>query len=128
MEIINRTTLEEAITRLEKQRREKEQDLSAHFKHTYQSLQPLNIIKNSLHSVTSAPGAGGNLLKAGLGIGAGLLTKRLFFGGSGSVIKKLLGTAVEVGVTKAVANKTGNIIVSGLNLLKKAVGQTDGKR
>ena len=124
MEITNSSTLQKAIIRLEQKRREQEQDISAHFKHTYQSLQPLNILKNTFHNVTSSPGIKGNLLKAGLGLGAGLLTKRLFFGGSGSAIKKIIGTAVEVGVTKAVTNKSGNIIASGLNLLKKVVGET----
>ena len=100
MEITNSSSLQEAIIRLEQKRRAQEQDLSAHFKHTYQSLQPLNILKNTFNGVTSSTGVRGNLLKAGLGLGAGLLTKNLFFGGSGSVIKKLLGTAVEVGVTR----------------------------
>jgi len=128
MEITNSGSLQEAILRLEQRRREQEQDLSAHFKHTYQSLQPMNILRNTFQGVTSSSGVRGNLLRAGLGLGAGLLTKRLFFGGSGSVIKKLLGTAVEVGVTKAVTNKTGNIISDGLNLLKKLVGQPARKR
>jgi len=128
MEITNSGSLQEAIVRLERKRREQEQDLSAHFKHTYQSIQPMNILKNTFHAVTSSPGVRGNLLKAGLGLGAGLLTKRLFFGGSGSVIKKLLGTAVEVGVTKAVTNKSGNIISNVLSLLKKVVGQPAEKR
>jgi len=128
MEITNSGSLQEAILRLEQRRREQEQDLSAHFKHTYQSLQPMNILRNTFQGVTSSSGVRGNLLRAGLGLGAGLLTKRLFFGGSGSVIKKLLGTAVEVGVTKAVTNKTGSIIGDGLNLLKKLVGQPARKR
>ena len=128
MEITNSGSLQEAILRLEQRRREQEQDLSAHFKHTYQSLQPMNILRNTFQGVTSSSGVRGNLLRAGLGLGAGLLTKRLFFGGSGSVIKKLLGTAVEVGVTKAVTNKTGNIISDGLSLLKKLVGQPARKR
>jgi len=128
MEITNSGSLQEAILRLEQRRRVQEQDLSAHFKHTYQSLQPMNILRNTFQGVTSSSGVRGNLLRAGLGLGAGLLTKRLFFGGSGSVIKKLLGTAVEVGVTKAVTNKTGSIIGDGLNLLKKLVGQPARKR
>jgi len=128
MEITNSGSLQEAILRLEQRRREQEQDLSAHFKHTYQSLQPMNILRNTFQGVTSSSGVRGNLLRAGLGLGAGLLTKRLFFGGSGSVIKKLLGTAVEVGVTKAVTNKTGSIIGDGLNLLKKLLGQPARKR
>ena len=128
MEITNSGSLQEAILRLEQRRRVQEQDLSAHFKHTYQSLQPMNILRNTFQGVTSSSGVRGNLLRAGLGLGAGLLTKRLFFGGSGSVIKKLLGTAVEVGVTKAVTNKTGSIIGDGLNLLKKLLGQPARKR
>ena len=128
MEITNSGSLQEAILRLEQRRREQEQDLSAHFKHTYQSLQPMNILKNTFNGVASSPGVRGNLLKAGLGLGAGLLTKKLFFGGSGSVIKKLLGTAVEVGVTKAVTHKTGSIIANGLNLLKNVVGQPARKK
>lgn len=119
MEITNSVSLQEAITSLELKRTAQEKDLSAHFKNTYESLQPKNIIKNAFQSFASSPDAKGNLLKAGLGLGAGLLSKRLFFGGSGSVFKKLLGTAVEFGVAKAVTSKSDTIVAKGLSLLKK---------
>lgn len=123
MEITNSTSLNEAIASLEKKRRFQEQDLSEHFKHTYQSLQPANIVKNAWQNFTSSPEAKGNVLKAALGLGAGLLSKRLFFGGSGSVFKKLLGTAVEFGVAKAVTNKSGNAVAKGLNAVKNLLAK-----
>jgi hypothetical protein len=126
MEITDTTSLLEAITRLEQKRREQEQDLSAHFKHTYQSLQPLNLLKNAFQGITDSPGAKGNLIKAGLGLGAGLLSKKLLFGGSGSIFKKLLGTAVELGVAKAVTNKSGNVVAKGLGLVKNMLARRNG--
>jgi len=126
MEITNSVSLHEAIAHLEQKRREQEQDLSAHFKHTYQSLLPINLLKNAFQGITASPTAKGNLLKAGLGLGAGLLSKKLFFGGSSSVFKNLLGTAVEFGVAKAVTNKSsGNVMVKGLNLVKSFLTKRD---
>jgi len=123
MEITNTTSLHEAITRLEQKRREQEQDLSAHFKHTYQSLQPMNLLKNAWHGIADSPTAKGNLLKAGLGLGAGFLSKKLLFNGTSSVFKKLLGTAVEFGVAKAVTNKSGNVMAKGLTLVKNLLAK-----
>jgi hypothetical protein len=123
MEITNTTSLHEAIVRLEQKRKEQEQDLSAHFKHTYQSLQPINLLKNAFQGITSSPSTKGNLLKAALGLGAGFLSKKLFFGGSSSVFKKLLGTAVEFGVAKAVTNKSGNVMAKGWNLVKNLLAK-----
>jgi len=77
MEIIDTTSLHEAIARLEQKRREQEQDLSAHFKHTYQSLRPMNLLKNAVQGIAASPTAKGNLLKAGLGLGAGFLSKKI---------------------------------------------------
>lgn len=119
MEITDSTSLQEAIANLEMKRKAQEQDLSAHFKYTYQSLHPKNLIKNAFQRFASSPDAKGNLIKAGLGLGVGLLSKKLFFGGSGSIFKKLLGTAVELGVAKAVTTKSDGIVEKGLSLLKK---------
>ena len=125
MEITDTTSLNKAIALLEQKRRDQEQDISAHFKHTYQSLQPINLLKNAFQGITSSPSTKGNLIKAALGLGAGLLSKKLFFGGSSSVFKKLLGTAVEFGVAKAVTNKSGNVMAKGLNLVRNMLVKRD---
>jgi len=49
--------------------------------------------------------------------------KKLLFNGTSSVFKKLLGTAVEFGVAKAVSNKSGNVIAKGLSVVKNLLAK-----
>ena len=85
------------------------------------SLKPANLIKSTFQSTMKSPGVGKNLIQGALGLAAGFLSKKLFVMGSGNIIKKALGTVVELGVAKAVAKNADKITSSGIKLLNKVV-------
>ena len=85
------------------------------------SLKPANIIKNTFNSAVTSPGFGKTVLRGVAGLAAGFLSKKLFVMGSSNIIKKALGTVVELGVAKAVANNADKITSSGIKMINKVI-------
>ncbi len=101
-----------------------QQALITQFQETKESLKPVNLIKSTFQNVTGNSSLGGNLLKAGLGIGAAILTKRIVTRGAGTLVGRALGLAMNLGLVGAIVNPIKN---KGLSLLKKFVGRENGK-
>ena len=103
MEINNSAELKEAIKLLEKQKSIQKERLTEQFHIAYQSLKPINILKNSLNKVVNSPGVSDNIIDTSISLGAGLLSKKLLIGKSAGIVKKILGLALEFG--EPVANR-----------------------
>lgn len=89
----------------------KEQFISA-----YQSFKPVNLIKNTLHELVTAPDLKGDLLNTSLSLAAGYLTKKIVVGTTQNPLKQLFGTLLQMGVT-SIASKNAEVIKSGINKL-----------
>jgi hypothetical protein len=113
--IRNMSDLKAAITELEERKTIEEQVLIQELQATYESLKPLNVLKK----VTSSPDVRNNLLKAAIGLGAGVLSQNLIIGASGSVLKKVIGNVLKFGVAALVAKNSGKIKEKGKGLLKR---------
>jgi hypothetical protein len=85
------------------------------------SLKPVNLIRNTFNATVKSPGFGKNVLKGLAGLAAGFLSKKLFVMGSSNIVKKALGTVVELGVAKAVANNADKITTSGIKMISKII-------
>jgi len=72
---------------------------------TFDSLKPMNLLKSGLKQLSTVPEIKLTLLNTAVGIGAGILGKKIFLGGSKNIFKRLLGMFVQGGVTDLVANK-----------------------
>lgn len=82
---------------------------------TFESIKPINIIRKSLHDISSSPDLIDNIFGVATGVASGLLSRKIFIGGSGNIIRKFLGTMLQFGVTNVVAKNPKTI---------KTVGQT----
>ncbi len=109
------------IAALEAKCLQQEEDLKNTASAAIDSLKPANLIKNTFNSTVRSPGFGKNVLKGVFGLAAGFLSKKLFVMGSSNIVKKALGTVVELGVAKAVSNNADKITAGGIKLLHKAV-------
>jgi hypothetical protein len=118
MQIKNAADLRVAILEIEKRKQQEKNQLAEKFTAFKESLTPLNLIKSTFKGAKESPGLTGNILKAGIGLGVGILSQQLLVGKSAGVAKKLLGTALKMGVAGAVANNTGTLKTAGVNLLK----------
>jgi len=70
---------------------------------TFESLKPVNIIKGTLSEITSSPYLVENMLSAVVGLVGGFVSKKIAVGTSHNIFRKIMGTALQFGVTNLVA-------------------------
>ena len=107
--ITSTTGLRNAIQLLEVEQGIKGNLLKVQFYLTVESLKPVTLIKNALHDISASPKLIDNILSTTMGIASGFLTNRVFVGASGSLIRKLLGSVLQFGVTNVVAQHPDTI-------------------
>jgi len=116
MTITNKAELNAAIIELKERKLFQEQELIAQFKATREILTPLNLIKEGIGKLADAPGLTDGILKTVAGVGAAFLSKKIFVGGSSSIIKKALGAVLEFTVAKSAINNADKIKSFGISL------------
>ncbi len=85
----------------------------------HESFKPVNLIKNALSEVASSPYLSDNLLGSIIGLATGYISRKIAVGSSGSVIKKLLGTILQFGVTNFVAQHVDTIKIFGQSFFQR---------
>jgi hypothetical protein len=83
----------------------------------YLTLKPLNIIKSTLQGI-SAPTLTEEISGTSFGLLGGFLSRKIFVGTSGNTIRKLIGSALQLGVTAVVSQNSGVIQSAGISLIK----------
>ena len=101
--------LKSAIQLLEVEQAVKEQLLKEQFHFTYESLKPINILKNTFKNIVSAPSLHDNFLGTIMGLATGYFSKKIFVGTSGNIFRKLFGSVLQFGVTKIVSQHPDTI-------------------
>lgn len=111
--ITNRIELINAINLLEVDHENNQELLKEQFLISFESLKPFSIIKSTLKEVYSSPLLGESILGTTIGLATGYLSKKIVVGLSGSILSKLFGTILQVGVTKVVSKHPDTIISLG---------------
>lgn len=122
MDINNSVDLNAAILELKNREVREKQQLVANFHVFTESLKPINLIKSTFNKVKETPGITGKVLKATVGIGVGLLSKKLLIGRTPGIFKRLIGSMVEMGVAGLVAKNSDTIKTTGSRLIKNLFG------
>lgn len=122
--------LHEAIVELEGRRREQEMELAVQFRLFYDTLRPVNIIKNTVRDLAGSSGVRHTVLNGALGMASGFISRKLFFPLSSGPVKKIFSAALQLGIAGLVAGKGDTIKAGGLRLLRSVlVSHTgDGSR
>jgi len=94
--------LRHAIQILELEHEYKGQKLKEEFFQTFESFKPGNLLKGTLKDMVTSPFMIENILINVVGMATGYLSKKIFIGASGNIIRKLLGSVLQFGVTNAV--------------------------
>ena len=114
MEPINSIAdLKNAIQILEFEQTAKKQLLKEEVYLIYENLRPVNLIKNTLSEVASSPYLIDDILGATVGLASGYVSKKIAVGRSANIIRNLLGTILQFGVTNFVAKNTDTIKTVG---------------
>ena len=90
--------------------------LKDQFDAAYESVKPINLVKNLFHEVTASPEIKNDLVSNAIGLGTGFLTKTLLLGFPVLSIKKVLGTVFEFAVATVVSKHSDKIKLVGGNL------------
>ena len=96
-------SLREAILLLEIKQLEEARKVREDFHLLYESLRPINLIKNTINNAIAMPGLKGNLLNLTLGHATGFLSKKAFVRGSGNPVKRILGAALQFGISNYIS-------------------------
>jgi hypothetical protein len=102
--IITQTDLRAAIVQLEIRQEAEAILLKEQALLTYESIKPINLIKNLFHESTESTELKGDLLNSTIGISAGFLSKFMFQGFTSGPIRKIVGTALMFGIKNLVAH------------------------
>jgi len=101
--------LQELIRLKEAEQQSEEIILRATFHETYESLKPINLIKNTIRQAISSPGIKGNIGNAVLGLATGFIAKKLITLGSANPLVKAGATVIEMIVAAKVTANADDI-------------------
>ena len=119
------TELRASILLLEIKQAEEGRLLKEQFRTTYESLRPVNLIKNTFNELASLPNLKKDALNATLGIAAGYLSRKVAIGTTHNPLKKLLGAFLQMSVTSIVAKNGDGIKSTTLNILNSVFSKKD---
>ena len=103
MKKINETQiLKETILLMKMKQSEEFLQLKDQYLYTFESLKPLNLIKNAFGQMATSSEFKGNILSNVIGITTGYLTKKVLLGSTHSPIKRMLGTLLQFVITNLV--------------------------
>ena len=96
------STLRDAIVAMDMEHAEEGRQLKQQFHMAYESIKPLNLIKSTWKDAVGSQELKNGVVNTSVELFAGYLSKLLFVNASHSRIRKVLGVALQVGVTKLV--------------------------
>jgi hypothetical protein len=95
--------LRNAIEALEEEHRNHKELLVSQMHKTYRSINPFTFIKDTIKDAVTSPNNIENTLVGGISLAAGVLTRRIIVGRSSGIVRKLIGSGVQFGITSAIA-------------------------
>lgn len=124
-QIKNSEELERAIAELELKASSQKKDLEATFAVVTENLKPLNLVRNGVRSVFS-PEHREDLVNAVIGLGTGMLSRKLLLGRAKGIFSKTAGKAVEWGIAGLVSNNAEKIKEKAGTLIDKIFKKKQG--
>ena len=106
--ITNSEELAEAIAALELKAAAQRRDIEETFHTLAEDLQPFNLVKNGLRSVFSSEHKG-ELINALIGLGSGLLSRKLILGKTNGFVGKTVGKAIQWGMAGLISQNAEKI-------------------
>jgi len=101
--------LRRAIEAMEKEHSNHRDLLFKQVHKAYRSVNPFTFIKETIKDAVISPNNIENTLVGGLSLAAGVLTRKIIVGDSNNLVRKLIGSGVQYGITSAIA-QNGHMI------------------
>jgi len=108
--ITTATDLKNAIQRLEVEQAINGQLLKGQFLYTYESLKPINLLRNTIYEISTSPHLLDSILGTAMGLASGYFSRKIvMIGASGNLVRKLLAGVMQLGVTNVVSQNPDKI-------------------
>lgn len=114
-------SLKESIRLLEIRQVEEGLALKVQFKETFESLKPVNLIKNTINDLANSVEIKNSLFETIVSILTGYLTKKLMISSKSNPIMKILGALLQFGVTSLVAKNAESIRNYVMDLIDRLI-------
>lgn len=101
--------LRESIRLLEIRQVEEGKILKDQFIITYESLKPVNFIKNTLKEITGSSELKGNLFESISALLTGFITRKILVSSKSNFLKKIMGLIVQFGISNLVSRNADTI-------------------
>ena len=121
------TSIKDAILELEMRQAHDAEMLKKQFNRAFESIQPMNIIKNTFKEVAVSDVLKDDILNTSVGLVVGYLSQKLLKDVSISPLKKLFVTAVLFGITNIVAKHPEKVKALGSNLWKMILSKSNNR-
>ena len=117
--ITSAIALKNEIQRLEVEQAFEGQLLIEQFYITYESLKPINLLKNTIYDITTSPHLVDSILGTAVGLASGYVSRKIaMIGASGNLVRKLLASVLQLGVTNVVSQNPDTIKSIGQNIMQ----------
>ncbi len=97
--------LKKEIQLLEIEQTFKMQQLKEQFYITSDSFKPFNMLKSTIKDAISYPNIIDNILSTTIGLATGYISKKIVVGKSNNIFRNIIGSVLQFGVTKTVAQQ-----------------------
>jgi hypothetical protein len=91
----------------------------------FESLKPINLLKNTLSEITSSPYLIENMLGAIAGLVSGYVSKKITVGTSHNIFRKVMGSVLQFSVTNLVAQHPEILKNFGQMIIEKIFHKTE---
>lgn len=102
-------SLRQAINELEIRQKEEKILLKEQLVETYESLKPSNILTNIIKDLTSSENLKNEFINTAVAVTTGFITKKVIVGKSNSQALKLVGLALQFGITTLISKNYDTI-------------------
>lgn len=111
--------LKNAIQQLEVEQTIEGQLLKEQFHITYERFKPINLLKNTIYEITTSPHLFDRILGTTVGLATGFVSRKvLMIGASGNLVRKLLASVMQLGVTNVVSHNPDTIKSIGQHMMQ----------
>ena len=111
--------LKARILNLEIQRDQEELELKAEFSELMEALKPVNLIRSTIKDVAASPDIRNHVLDSLMGMAMGYLSKKVVIGSTHNPLKRILGSVLQMGVSKVVSANFEEIKDKAVELFRK---------
>lgn len=115
--------LKESIRLLEIRQAEEGKLLKEQFRTTYESLKPLNLIKNSMKDLVGSVDIKNSIFETVVSLLTGYVSKKIMVSSKSNLFMKLMGLGLQFGVTNFISKNAEDIRIYLSNLVERFISQ-----